>query len=119
MNEMTLNKLEYDKIKEMLLELTVSDAGHARAAKMEPSADRARVQAMLIETAEAARLLRSGASVPLSSAEGLDALYGLIGKSALYTAADVTQLAGWLSAVGQMRKYMAAKRQIAPTIGAY
>lgn len=119
MNEMTLNKLEYDKIKEMLLELTVSAAGRALAAKLAPSADRARVQAMLVETDEAARLLRTGASVPLSSAEGLDALFGLIGKSALYTAADLTQLAGWLSAVGQMRKYMAAKRQIAPTIGAY
>lgn len=119
MNDMTMRNLEYSSIKAMLLECTVSAAGRALAEKLEPSADRARVRSMLTETDEAVRLLRTGASVPLSSAEGVESLLALIGKSAVYSAADLSQLAGWLSAVGQMRKYMAAKRMTAPTIGAY
>lgn len=119
MNEMNLKRLEYDKIKNQLISFTVSSGGRSLAEQHQPSSDGAVVREWLGETSEAAALLESGSSVPLSVMEGIEPFLDTLGKGRIYNERELGQLAGWLSSVGQMKRYMDAKRQNAPTISVY
>ncbi|WP_042161841.1 endonuclease MutS2 [Paenibacillus gorillae] len=119
MNEATWKRLEYDKIKEKLIGYTVSPGGKMLAEKLEPSNQRNRVMAWLTETQEAADLLATGASVPLSSMEGIDPFLALLGKGRVYNETELEQLLIWLVSIAQMKRYMDSKRQTAPTIASY
>ncbi|QYR19016.1 DNA mismatch repair protein MutS [Paenibacillus sp. sptzw28] len=119
MNETTLNKLEFDKIKHMLNGFTVSPSGMQLAARHVPSANEMQVRAWLKETEEAANLLATGASIPLSAMEGMEPFIALLGKGKIYTEQELGYLASWLAAVAQMKRYMEAKRFAAPTISGY
>lgn len=119
MNEQTLSKLEFHKVKEQVAGLTVSPAGRKLAEAMTPSSEYARVSAWLQETEEAANLLTAGASIPLSAMEGVDVFLSLLGKGRIYNEQELEQLGVWLTSVAQMKKYMNAKRQLAPTIAGY
>ncbi|MBW7477589.1 DNA mismatch repair protein MutS [Paenibacillus oenotherae] len=119
MNEHSLKRLEYDKIKVKLLEFTLSASGRALAEALSPSTNDAQVKAWLNETEEAARLLAAGASVPLSSMDGMEPFIALLGKGKIYSEQELQALSAWLSAVAQMKRYMDSKRFIAPTISGY
>lgn len=119
MNEMNLKRLEYDKIKNELISFTVSSGGRTLAEQHLPSTDEAVVREWLDETAEAAALLEAGSSVPLSAMEGIEAFLAMLGKGRIYNEKELGQLAKWLSSVGQMKRYMDGKRQMAPTISGY
>ncbi len=119
MNETTYRKLELDRILEKLTGMCISSAGKKLAERHRPSALRGQAEAWLQETYEAACLLESGASVPLSPMEGIDSFLALIGKGRIYTESELEQLAVWLVSVSQMKKYMASKSNIAPTISTY
>lgn len=119
MNEASWRRLEFDKVKAGVVSFTVSPAGRLLAERLEPSTKYRQVEAWLQETAEAAELLRSGASIPLSAMEGIDPFLALLGKGRIYNEQELEQLSIWLTSVMQMKKYMNSKRHIAPTIAAY
>lgn len=119
MNEQSLKRLEYDKIKEKLLSFTLSESGRALANAHKPSAVEAQVRAWLKETEEASNLLASGASVPLSSMEGMEPFIALLGKGKIYSEQELQSLSKWLGSVAQMKRYMESKRFLAPTISGY
>ncbi|SFS62154.1 endonuclease MutS2 [Paenibacillus sp. BC26] len=119
MNNASMTKLEFDKIKAMLLTYTVSEAGRALAERHEPSAEPGRVKAWLGETEEAAALLATGASVPISAMEGIEVFMALLGKGKIYSEQELGNLAVWLTSIGQMKRYMDSKRMTAPTISSY
>ncbi|RJX37728.1 DNA mismatch repair protein MutS [Paenibacillus pinisoli] len=119
MNEATLRKLEYDKIKQMTVELTVSVAGRRLAENMQPSLSKRQIEAWQTETFEASELLGSGASIPLSAMEGIEAFLVLLGKGRSYNEGELESLSVWLASVAQMKKYMRGKMHIAPTIASY
>lgn len=119
MNEINCKKLEYDKIKNQLISFTVSSGGKFLAERHQPSSDEAVVKEWLEETTEGAALLQVGTSVPLSAAEGIEFFLSDLGKGKIYTEKELGHLANWLSSVGQMKRYMNDKRQIAPTISGY
>lgn len=119
MNEQTLMKLEYDRIKRMTVEMTVSPAGRELAEGMLPSTSFGQITAWLQEAHEASELLGSGASIPLSPMEGIDAFMALLGKGKIYTEGELDAVAVWLTSVAQMKKYMRSKTLIAPTIASY
>ncbi|MEC0179837.1 DNA mismatch repair protein MutS, partial [Paenibacillus favisporus] len=68
------------------------------------------------ETAEAKALLDKGASVPLPSLEGIDRIVSLLHTGYLFDEQDFTAVHTFLHSCGQLRKYMAGKRDIAPGI---
>ncbi|TYP72531.1 endonuclease MutS2 [Paenibacillus methanolicus] len=119
MNETSMTRLEFDKIKNQLMDFTVSPHGARLVAKHNPSANESTVRAWLNETKEAAQLLATGASVPLSAMEGIEPFMQLLGKGRIYNEQELQFLASWLAAVAQMRRYMDSKQMIAPTISAY
>ncbi|MFB9330431.1 endonuclease MutS2 [Paenibacillus aurantiacus] len=119
MNATSMTRLEFDNIQNRLREFTVSPAGAQLAAKHRPSTNESTVRAWLCETEEAAKLLATGASVPLSAMEGMEPFMQLLGKGRIYNEQELQFLANWLAAVAQMRRYMASKQTMAPTISAY
>ncbi|REE80068.1 MutS-like protein [Paenibacillus taihuensis] len=119
MNNRTMSKLEFDKIKTLLLSYTVSGPGKVLAEKHQPSSQAGQVRAWLTETAEAVRLLATGASVPISAMEGMESFMALLGKGKIYTEQELGNLAVWLTSVSQMKRYMASKEMTAPTISSY
>lgn len=119
MNEQTYKKLEYDRIKDMVVAYTLSPAGRRLAEAMQPSTAVGQIEAWLKETHEASELLGSGASIPLSAMEGIDTFMSLLGKGKIYTEAELDAVAVWLTSVSQMKKYMRSKMHLAPTIASY
>lgn len=119
MNEATYKVLEYDKVKEMIANLTVSPAGRSLAEGMKPLTEIRPVEARLNETEETCRLLAGGASIPLSAMEGMENLLALLGKGRVYTEQELELLATWLTSVAQMKRYMRSKTDVAPTVAAY
>lgn len=118
-NESARRMLELDKMLLMAAEYTVSPAGRRLAERHAPSTDERQVQAWLEETEEAARLLETGASIPLSAMEGIDEIIALLGKGRVYVPSELYQLNVWLTSIAQMKRYMASKRQTAPRIASY
>ncbi|ALS27969.1 DNA mismatch repair protein MutS [Paenibacillus sp. 32O-W] len=119
MNASTLERLEYNRIRAMLADYTVSPEGRQLAERHEPETNPKRVRAWLNETSEAAALLATGASVPLSAMEGVGPLLSLLGKSKIYNEQELGYLSAWLQAIAQMKRYMNGKRMTAPTLCAY
>ncbi|CAM4205685.1 endonuclease MutS2 [Paenibacillus tarimensis] len=119
MNDSTLNNLEYDKIKVMLMEEAASQAGRALIRQSAPSSNYSRVTALLKETEEAAVLIRLGASIPLSAMEGIDTFLELLGTGYLFQETELSQLSVWLTSIAQMKRYMQSKEQAAPIISGY
>lgn len=119
MNEASWRRLEFDKVKASVVSYTVSPAGRLLSERLEPSTKYRQVEAWNQETEEAAELLGSGASIPLSAMEGIDFFLSLLGKGRIYKESELEQLSIWLTSVVQMKKYMNSKRHIAPTIAAY
>lgn len=119
MNEASWRRLEFDKVKAGVVSNTISPAGRLLAERLEPSTKQRQVEAWLQETYEAAELLGSGASIPLSAMDGIDSFLSLLGKGRIYNEQELEQLSVWLTSVVQMKKYMFSKREIAPTISAY
>ncbi|MFF2479479.1 DNA mismatch repair protein MutS [Paenibacillus sp. NPDC058071] len=119
MNERSMNRLEYGKMKEKLVSYAVSPAGKELAERLAPSVVRNQIAAWLTETEEASAMLATGASVPLSAMEGIDALLMLLGKGKIYAEQELELLLKWLVSVGQLKRYMDSKRQLTPTIAGY
>lgn len=119
MNEFNCKKLDYDHIKNQLISFTMSPGGRDLAERHLPSADEARVREWLTETTEAAALLQTGTSVPLSAMDGMTKFLAELGQGKMYTERELEQLAAWLNTVGQMKRYMNEKRMLSPTLSVY
>ncbi|MDR9852558.1 DNA mismatch repair protein MutS [Paenibacillus sp. VCA1] len=119
MDNMTMNMLEYDRVKEMLREYAVSYAGRKHIDELMPGNHLRAIEAALKETAEAKALLEKGASVPLPSLEGIEHIVSLLHTGYLFTEQDFAAVQTFLHSCGQLMKYMAGKRDVAPTVSSY
>ncbi|WP_163882900.1 endonuclease MutS2 [Paenibacillus favisporus] len=119
MDQTTMIMLEYDKMKEALRDYAVSYEGRRHIDELEPLTTASAVRRVLDETAEAKALLDKGASVPLPSLEGIDRIVSLLHTGYLFDEQDFTAVHTFLHSCGQLRKYMAGKRDIAPGISSY
>ncbi|KAF4325852.1 hypothetical protein G195_000584 [Phytophthora kernoviae 00238/432] len=77
------------------------------------------IQMRLEETAEAAALIRYGASVPIPSLDGMETIMDLLGTGYLFTERDFSHLAQFLRSCAQLMKYMGGKSEVAPTVSRY
>ncbi|MDR0268540.1 DNA mismatch repair protein MutS [Paenibacillus sp.] len=119
MDNITLSMLEYDKLKESLREYAVSYAGRMHIEDLAPGARLRVIEAALTETAEAKEMLDKGASIPLPSLEGIDRIVSLLHTGYLFTEQDFSAVQTFLHSCSQLIKYMASKREIAPTVSSY
>ncbi|HZG78288.1 MAG TPA: DNA mismatch repair protein MutS [Paenibacillus sp.] len=119
MNERTYARLEYTQVVERLTAYAVTYLGKAQAEKLQPMTELAAVRSLLAETAEAAELLRLGASVPLPSLEGMEHVFQLIGTGYVFAEPDFGAIQTFLTGCGQLRRYMDGKKQQAPRVTSY
>lgn len=115
----SLSTLEYESIKQELLGYAVSYAGRKRIEELAPMVEKRAIERAIAETAEAVALYRKGASVPLPSLEGIEQVVSLLGTGYLFTEQDLTAVQTFLHSCGQLKKYMAAKGELAWRIGIY
>ncbi|OAB39817.1 endonuclease MutS2 [Paenibacillus glacialis] len=119
MDKVTLSMLEYDKMKESVLEFTVSYAGRKRVMELHPMDQIRAIQRAMEETDEAKALIEKGASIPLPSLEGVDYVVSLLNTGYMYTEQDFMAVYTFLNSCSQLRRYMANKGHIAPVISTY
>ncbi|WP_274361935.1 endonuclease MutS2 [Paenibacillus thermotolerans] len=119
MNEKTLQRLEYPQIKERVKEQAVTYLGRELVEQMQPMVTLKAVMSALQETAEAADLIKHGANVPLPSLEGMETVFGLLGKGYVFSEADFGAVATFLNSCRHLKKYMAGKSGAAPRVASY
>ncbi|WJQ79762.1 endonuclease MutS2 [Brevibacillus brevis] len=119
MNEKALQRLEYDKIKEKVMEYALSYAGKKHVEQMMPIDSAKVVRSKLDETAEAKNILQNGASVPIPALEGMEKILSLLGTGYVFGVNDFTNLYLFLTSCSQLMKYMATKAQLAPRVSTY
>lgn len=119
MNEKALQRLEYDKIKEKVMEYALSYAGKKHVEQMMPLDSVKVVRSKLDETAEAKNILQNGASVPIPALEGMEKILSLLGTGYVFGVNDFTNLYLFLTSCSQLMKYMATKAQLAPRVSSY
>ncbi|WP_409174746.1 endonuclease MutS2 [Brevibacillus fortis] len=119
MNEKALQRLEYDKIKEKVMEYALSYAGKKHVEQMMPIDSVKVVRSKLDETAEAKNILQNGASVPIPALEGMEKILSLLGTGYVFGVNDFTNLYLFLTSCSQLMKYMATKAQLAPRVSTY
>lgn len=116
MDEKVLQRLDYDKVKQNVMEYAASYLGKQHVERMQPMDQWQRVRQALNETAEAKAMLEQGASVPIPSLEGIDKVLSLLDTGYVYTEHDFANIQQFLYSCIQLKKYMAAKSSIAPTV---
>lgn len=119
MNPQTLQRLEYDQIKEKLKGYALSYIGQRHVEKMVPMTDVKELRKKLDEVAEAKALLEHGASVPIPSLEGIERILDLLGKDHVFNVKDLGHIHQFLTSCAQLIKYMAAKANAAPHVTSF
>lgn len=119
MNLQSMSTLEYETIKQELMRHAVSYEGKRYVSELAPMTYLPAIHRAMEEADEAKELLERGASVPIPSLEGIEWVLSLLGTGYMYNEQDFTAVSVFLNSCGQLRKYMAAKEQIAPRIAAY
>lgn len=119
MNETTMQRLEYDRIKTKVSECAFSYLGKRHAASMQPITDIRTIKIRLDEATEALQLIRHGASVPIPSLEGMEHILHLLGTGYLFSERDFSHIAQFIRSCIQLIKYMGSKSNAAPSVSAY
>jgi len=119
MNEKTFSVLEYDRIKEILKEHTVSGLGKRLVDRLQPYTDPAAVENVLRETTEAVTLLAGSAQVPLHGLHDVTEPLERAGLGAVLPAGELLKICDLLRGCGRMKRYMKGKRLVAPYICTY
>ncbi|WP_409344765.1 endonuclease MutS2 [Paenibacillus sp. MBLB4367] len=119
MNENTMKRLEYDKIKEKLADYAMSYLGKAHVSNMHPLGDIKRIERMLNETDEARTIIDHGASVPIPSLEGLEPVMQLVGTGYVLSETELTHIARLVESTGQLMRFMEKREPVAPTVSGY
>lgn len=118
-NEQTLTTLGFHHIQKNIADYALSYLGKRYAGELKPMNDAHLIQMRLDETAEAAALVRFGASVPIPSLEGMENIIDLLGTGYLFSERDFSHLAQFIRSCAQLMKYMESKSGIAPVVSRY
>lgn len=119
MNSEAMQILEFDKIREMLKLFTVSALGKDRISRLEPSIDVSVIKVWLNETTEACAILNRSSSVPIHSLCNLEGIMTKISKETTLLPEELEAILGLLLEVCKLKRFMADKQSVAPTISSY
>ncbi|WP_028552680.1 endonuclease MutS2 [Paenibacillus sp. UNC451MF] len=119
MKEQTLQRLEFNKMKETISQYAVSYMGKKHIEQMIPMTNVKLIRSKLDETAEAKALLQLGASIPIPSLEGIEPVISLLGTGYVLSEKDFTHVYQFQVSCSQLIKYMATKHLAAPNVSTY
>lgn len=119
MNRMTVEMMEYDRIKEELMELAVSEQGRALIQRLQPSVDICQVERWLKETTEAKNLFGRFSGIPLHSLTGVEGILAKIDKDGILGAEELSCISGLLKDGKKLKAFMKEKQHLAPNVSSY
>jgi len=119
MNPMTIEKLQYNELKEIVKSYCVSSLGKQMLEKLTPSANMNTVHVRLTETTEARAILDTESHVPLVGISNIEFLMDKLAKGMVLEPAELTAISDFLRGCRKMKQFMAGKQFYAPNLSAY
>ena len=119
MDKITLEKLDYNELKEIVKSYCVSGLGKALIDKLEPSGNLKIVNKRLDETSEGKRLLEASYHIPLSGIFDITPHIEKIEKGASLNPEDLTMISDFLRGCRKVKLFVKDKEGYAPTLCSY
>ncbi len=119
MDKITLEKLDYYELKEIVKSYCVSGLGKALIDKLEPSGNLKIVNKRLDETSEGKRLLEASYHIPLSGIFDITPHIEKIEKGASLNPEDLTMISDFLRGCRKVKLFVKDKEGYAPTLCSY
>lgn len=119
MNNMTFEKLHYDKLKEIVKSYCASGLGKKLIDKLQPSSNIKNVNRMLNETSEGRRLLDAGYHIPLEGIFDICPLLEKIDKGGVLEPAELTNVCDFLRGCRKIKMFIKDKEGYAETLSGY
>ncbi|GIN40649.1 endonuclease MutS2 [Heyndrickxia oleronia] len=119
MNSHTFKILEFDHVKELIAQFTMSEAGKVKIVNLAPSTNVKQIRAWLDEVTEAVNILEKSASVPISSLNGMELIISQLDKGLTLKPAHFKELAEFLISCKRLKQYMKDKEFLAPRVTSY
>ena len=115
MNGHALGVLEFDKVVRMLVERTSFEPAAERAARLAPSTDPEQIRHRLGLTGELRTIIDDGGALPFGRASDIrEAVARSAREGAALSPADLAAIASTLSAIGDVRRALEARREKCP-----
>ena len=119
MNEMTFEKLEYNKLKEKVKYYSSSNLGAELLERLTPSADIEVVENRLTETKEACALIGAEGKIPLIGIDQIDVLLERLSKGEILDPSNLMQIYDFLRGCRKVKEYMESNTFYAPVLATY
>lgn len=119
MNNMTFEKLHYDKLKEIVKSYCMSGLGKKLIDKLYPSSNIKNVNRMLDETSEGRRLLDAGYHIPLEGIFDICPLLDKIDKGGVLEPSELISICDFLRGCRKIKSFIKDKEGYAETLSSY
>lgn len=119
MNLMTIEKLQYNELKEIVKSYCVSSLGKQMLEKLTPSANMNTVHVRLNETTEARAILDTESHVPLVGISNIEFLMERLEKGMVLEPAELIAISDFLRGCRKMKQFMLGKEFYAPKLSSY
>ena len=119
MNINTLNKLQYNELKEIVKSYCVSGLGKNLIDKLEPSTSLKVVESRLDETSEGRTILDDAHHIPLEGIFNIKGIIDNIEKGAIIDPEELTTICNFLRGCRKIKEFMKGKEFYAPTLSSY
>ena len=119
MNKITLEKLDYYKLKEIVKKYCVSGLGKILIDNLEPSTNSKVVNRRLNETSEGRKLLDASYHIPLEGIFNVLPLIDKIEKGHSLEPVDLTMISNFLRGCKKVKSFIKDKEFYAPTLSSY
>jgi len=119
MNINTLNKLQYNELKEIVRAYCVSGLGKGLIDKLQPSTSLKVVENWLNETSEGRALLDTVGHIPLEGIFNIKSIIENIEKGVILEPEELTKLCNFLRGCRKIKDFMKEKEFYAPTLSSY
>lgn len=119
MNNDTMEKLNYNKLKEMVKSYCSSSLGRNLIDKLHPSSSIKEVKRRLSETTEGRCLLDADYHIPLEGISNVTVLIDKIDKNGVLDPSELISISDFLRGCRKIKGFMKNKEGYAPTLSAY
>lgn len=119
MNNKTIEKLNYAKLKELVKSYCVSSLGKELIDKLKPSSDIKQVNRRLEETSEGRRLLDASYHIPLEGVFNINPLIEKMDKGGVLEPSELVTIGDFLRGCRKIKNFIKDKEGYAETLSAY
>ena len=119
MNNKTIEKLNYTKLKELVKSYCVSSLGKELIDKLKPSSDIKQVNRRLEETSEGRRLLDASYHIPLEGVFNINPLIEKMDKGGVLEPSELVTIGDFLRGCRKIKNFIKDKEGYAETLSSY